>query len=171
MVKDLEYSELFWNATEITLQLILRIFLWFDFMWIIMSVNVEHFVSENWCDCSIVVLNRVCSCVLLKMLLILKEVSYARCFMLFYLKMYFGIFVFFSCDASWIFCSQSSVSRDPSEIILIWWVGSQENLSKALLLLLSMLKQLCYLIFFCGNQNLKTVQTGYTNIISLCTIS
>ncbi len=98
MVKDLEYSELFWNATEITLQLILRIFLWFDFMWIIMSVNVEHFVSENWCDCSIVVLNRVCSFVLLKMLLILKELFYARCFMLFYLKMYFGIFVFFSCD-------------------------------------------------------------------------
>lgn len=78
MVKDLVYSELFWNATEITLQFILSMFLWFDFMWIIMSVNVEHFVSENWCDCSIVVLNRVCSCVLLKMLLILKEVAYAQ---------------------------------------------------------------------------------------------
>ncbi len=34
--------------------------------------------------------------------------------------------VMYSCDQSWIF-SQSSVSRDPSEIMLIYWFTAQET--------------------------------------------
>ncbi len=46
----------------------------------------------------------------------------------------------------WIFSSQSSVSRDPSEIILICWFGAQETF----LIIIKWWKQLCCL-YFCGN--------------------
>ncbi len=53
--------------------------------------------------------------------------------------------VIYSCDDSWIVSSlQSSVSRDSSEIMI-----DADLVLKKHLLLLSVLKKLCCLIFFC----------------------
>ncbi len=63
---------------------------------------------------------------------------------------------------------QSSVSHDPSEIILIWWFAAQETFPIIIILLL-FLKQLCCLIYviFCDIINVFTFTFDQLNAFLL----